>query len=100
MLTKKDLEHEGREIYQTNKSLALIAEAMEHPLFEEFAELCQANPATWTLANLYRDLKIRYPYTSSYERIAMLKKLIDDKETRQMLFNQSIEPKALTLKEE
>jgi hypothetical protein len=92
--TISGLEKSGRSIYQNNKSYRDIATVMEHPEFRQFFDLYLSdinNAKTMLLfMKLYEYVENNSTSLSPYEKIAMVKGIIDNGELRKKICNASM----------
>lgn len=83
----KILEREGKIIYKTNKHYRRLANVMEHPEFREFFEQYMKDwETTKTMImfmKIYQNVeKQSVKPLTTFEKIAITKKLLEDKNTR------------------
>lgn len=82
----KKSETQGRLIYQNNKHYRKLLNVMEHPEFKEFFELYMKDwETTKTMLmfmKLYETLTKSFPKSTPYQRLFILKTLINDTKLR------------------
>lgn len=98
------LEQEGRCIYQTNSNFKELGNVIANPVFSEYFnskfqtwEDCQQQIMMLKVCNY---LKNKYPNYTPYQIIALLKKVIDNTDTRKVMVLEmmSFMDKALKIK--
>lgn len=87
--TSNELEKIGQSIYESNKHMRNIANIMEHPEMKQFMDILlgQSGDADVLLmfTKLYHIISKKYPILSGYQKIAVVKKLMDDTTYRQLI---------------
>lgn len=80
---------DGKKIYNTNKFFKTLANIMENP---EFVYMFNNYFNTWDnielfvmFAKVYHSFTQHYPNMSKYEKIAMVKLIVDTSKTRQLV---------------
>lgn len=84
-----DIEKEGRRIYTTNVFMRSLTNIMENP---EFSELFDKYFDSWDnielfvlFAKVYQSITKQFPEMTGYEKIALVKKIMDTSKTRQIV---------------
>ena len=83
---------EGRRIYDNNEFMRSLTNVMENP---EFSYLFDKYFNSWNdielfvmFAKVYQSITKQFPEMTGYEKIALVKKLIDTSKTRQIICNE------------
>jgi hypothetical protein len=92
------LEKEGRDLYQSNKNLRNIMNVMEHPEFQEFFnnyfQDWDITRVVIMFMKIYNSMDTKN--LSGYQKIALLKNLMDDGKTRQRMTGNIMNHMAIT----
>jgi len=88
-LNDYNFDKEGRKIYKKNKFMRSLTNVMENPEFLEIFDKyfdCWDNIEIFTMfAKVYNSITKKIPDLNGYEKIAIVKKIIDTSETRQIV---------------
>jgi hypothetical protein len=84
-----DIDQEGRHIYNTNSFMRSLTNIMEN---SEFSDLFDNYFDSWDnielfvmFAKVYQSITKQFPEMTGYEKIALVKKIIDTSKTRQLV---------------
>ncbi len=84
-----DLEKEGSAIYKKNKHMQEIANFMEHPLFytlyKKYFNSWSDIKTLVMFLKIYEKISQRFPIYNGYQKIAILKKLINNSKIRAII---------------
>lgn len=83
------INREGHNIYNTNSFLRSLTNVMENP---EFAEIFKNHFDSWDnieifvmFAKVYESITKQFPEMNGYEKISLVKKIIDTSQTRTLV---------------
>jgi len=84
-----DITRDGRYIYNTNAFMRSLTNIMEN---SEFSDVFDKYFDSWDnielfvmFAKVYQSIKKQFPEMSGYEKIALVKKIIDNSKSRQLV---------------
>lgn len=88
-LNDYNFDKEGRKIYKENEFMRTLTNVMEDPeflsIFNKYFD-CWDNIEIFTMfAKVYNSITQKMPELNGYEKIAIVKKIIDTSETRQIV---------------
>ena len=86
----ENLEEKGRQLYQTNEHFRLIANVMEHPEFRQFFNNYMQDWDNVKMIIMFMKMyesieKHSKVQLSPYQKISIIKEVIDDSQTRQKI---------------
>lgn len=88
----KKIESIGRHIYQTNDFYRLLSNFMEHPEFKcisiDYLSSIDNVKVFILYVNLYKKIGDHFPDFTGYQKIALIKTLIDTAESRRLICNE------------
>jgi hypothetical protein len=89
VIDAKNIKLEGRELYETNPFFKSLANVMENP---EFMKLFTNYFDSWDnielfvmFAKVYDSITKQFPEMTGYEKIALVKRLVDNSKTRRII---------------
>jgi hypothetical protein len=89
VIDTKTINLEGRSLYETNPFFKSLANVMENP---EFMKLFTNYFDSWDnielfvmFAKVYDSITKQFPEMTGYEKIALVKKLVDNSKTRRIM---------------
>jgi hypothetical protein len=89
VIDTKNIHLEGRELYETNTFFKSLANVMENP---EFMKLFTNYFDSWDnielfvmFAKVYDSITKQFPEMTGYEKIALVKRLVDNSKTRRIM---------------
>ena len=94
LITKEQAENieDGIDVYQKNAAFKSLANVMEHPEFKLFFDKYFENPSDaetmLMFMKTYQKITETNPEASPYEKLALVKKLMSDKEIRPVIVNE------------
>ena len=84
-----DLESIGRVIYQQNNFYRVLSNFMEHPEFKpivnEYFDSYDNIKILFLYVNLYRKIGDQFPKFNGYQKLTLVKTLIENSDTRQLI---------------
>jgi len=100
-VNRQEMEDDGKKVYQSNKFFRSLANLMEHP---EFKSVFKEHFKSWDdiklfvmFLKLYQNIGDQFPDFNGYQKISLVKSLVETSSTRQLIcqeviqtFNQSI----------
>ena len=88
-MDRYEIEQEGRRIYNTNVFMRSLTNIMENP---EFSSMFEQYFDTWDnieifvlFAKVYHSITKQCPEMNGYEKISLVKKIMDNSKTRQLV---------------
>lgn len=97
VITKREvnLEEEGKSLYKSNKNYQTMANLMEHPLFKDFYNNFMTDKTDAVTAfmymTLYKYVEKGNPTASPYTKIAMVHRILSQREMRSYICNRASE---------
>lgn len=93
-MDRYEIEQEGRRIYNTNVFMRSLTNIMENPefsdMFDEYFD-CWNNIELFVLfAKVYQSITKQCPEMNGYEKISLVKKIMDNAKTRQLVCQEII----------
>ena len=87
-----NIAQEGRHIYDNNNFMRSLTNVMENPefsyLFDKYFDSWDNIELFVMFTKVYQSITKQFPEMTGYEKIALVKKLIDTSKTRQIICNE------------
>lgn len=91
-LDRKIIEKDGRRIYNKNEFMRTLTNVMENPefikIFDEYFNNWDNIELFVLFSKVYHSITKQFPKLNGYEKISIVKKLIDDSNTRRLVCQQ------------
>lgn len=94
-VNRQEMEDDGKKIYQSNKFFRSLANLMEHP---EFKSVFKEHFKSWDdiklffmFLKLYQKIGDQFPDFNGYQKISLVKSLVETSSTRQLICQEVIQ---------
>lgn len=94
-VNRQEMEDDGKKIYQSNKFFRSLANLMEHP---EFKSVFKEHFKSWNdiklfvmFLKLYQKIGDQFPDFNGYQKISLVKSLVETSSTRQLICQEVIQ---------
>jgi hypothetical protein len=94
-VNRQEMEDDGKKIYQSNKFFRSLANLMEHPefksVFKEHFKSCDDIKLFVMFLKLYQKIGDQFPDFNGYQKISLVKSLVETSSTRQLICQEVIQ---------
>ena len=94
-VNRQEMEDDGKKIYQSNKFFRSLVNLMEHP---EFKSVFKEHFKSWDdiklfvmFLKLYQNIGDQFPDFNGYQKISLVKSLVETSSTRQLVCQEVIQ---------
>jgi hypothetical protein len=95
VVNRQEMEDNGKKIYQSNDFFRSFTNLMEHPefklLFKEYFKSLDDIKLFTMFLKVYQNIGDQFPDFNGYQKIALVKSLIDTSSTRQLICQEVIQ---------